>query len=66
MWLLLLVRVGVLDPGDLPVVGADQARAMVDSSVADESHHRRHAVGRARGVIPSFFNQMVDNGGPQA
>ena len=30
----LLVQVGVLDPGDLPVVGVDQARAMVDSSVA--------------------------------
>ena len=29
----LLVQVGVLDPGDPPVVGADQARAMVDSSL---------------------------------
>jgi carboxymethylenebutenolidase len=29
----LLVQVGILDPGNLPVVGTDQARAMVDASV---------------------------------
>ena len=29
----LLVQVGVLDPADMPVVGVDQARAMVDPSV---------------------------------
>jgi carboxymethylenebutenolidase len=28
----LLVQIGVLDPGDLPIVGADQSRAMVDPS----------------------------------
>jgi hypothetical protein len=46
----LLVQVGVLDPGDLPIVGADQGRAMVDSSVPIESPHRRRAVGRARAI----------------
>jgi carboxymethylenebutenolidase len=29
----LLVQIGVLDPSGLPIVGADQARAMVSSSV---------------------------------
>jgi carboxymethylenebutenolidase len=29
----LLVQVGLLDPGDLPVVGSDQARAMIDPAV---------------------------------
>lgn len=29
----LLVQIGLLDPADLPVVGVDQATAMVDSSV---------------------------------